>query len=205
MDRDRGLKAGCRCYWKTPTRKQWIISLGGYGYDWTVGGKKAELISFAEAMSRAHDAEIETTEVSGPSYNPYFYFEDGDKEHAVWFLDVVTFLNQLREVRDQKAGGIALYRLGTEDPAIWDALAVPRDFKMDNQTRESLEVLKGTDTITDVGDGEIVTVDESRSDGMRKLAVDAEGYLDRQVHKVSRISDAVPSRCRRRASGRNHF
>ena len=163
--------------------KQWIISLGGYGYDWTVGGKKAELISFAEAMSRAHDAEIETAEVTGPSYNPYFYFEDAGKDHAVWFLDVVTFLNQLREVRDQKAGGFALYRLGTEDPAIWDALAVPRDYKMDNQTRESLEVLKGTDTITDVGDGEIVTVDESRADGMRTLAVDADGYLTAKYTK----------------------
>ncbi len=157
--------------------KQWIISLGGYGYDWTVGGKKAELISFAEAMSRAQNAEVDSAEVTGPGYDPYFYFEDGDQEHAVWFLDVVTFLNQLREVRDQKAGGFALYRLGAEDPAIWDALAVPRDFKIDNQTREQLEVLKGTDTITDVGDGEIVTVDESRSDGMRKLAIDAEGYL----------------------------
>jgi peptidoglycan-N-acetylglucosamine deacetylase len=157
--------------------KQWIISLGGYGYDWTVGGKKAELISFAEAMSRAKNAEIESAEVTGPDYNPYFYFDDGDKEHAVWFLDVVTFLNELREVRDQKAGGFALYRLGTEDPAIWDALAVPRDFKFDNQTREQLEVLKGTDTITDVGDGEIVTVDVSRADGMRKLAVDTEGNL----------------------------
>src|SRR5467141_2306827 len=109
--------------------KQWIITLGSYGYDWTIGGRKAELISFPEAMSRANNAEIESTEVSGPSYNPYFYFEEEDKEHAVWFLDVVTFLNQLREVRGQKAGGFALYRLGTEDPAIWDALAVSRDFK----------------------------------------------------------------------------
>src|SRR5947209_12400136 len=108
--------------------KQWIIALGSYGYDWTVGGKKAELISFPEAMSRANNAEIETAEVSGPSYNPFFYFEDADKEHAVWFLDVVTFLNELREVRGQKAGGFALYRLGTEDPAIWDALAVAKDF-----------------------------------------------------------------------------
>ncbi|HWY51054.1 MAG TPA: glycosyltransferase [Chthoniobacterales bacterium] len=157
--------------------KQWIITLGSYGYDWTIGGKKAELISFPEAMSRAYNAEVESAEVKGPSYNPYFYFEDADKEHAVWFLDVVTFLNELREVRDEKAGGFALYRLGTEDPAIWDALAVSRDFKIDNQTREALEVLKGTDTITDVGEGEIVTVDESRSDGMRKLAVDSEGYL----------------------------
>jgi len=157
--------------------KQWIIALGSYGYDWTIGGKKAELISFPEAMSRANDAEVGSAEVKAPGYSPYFYFEDGDKEHAVWFLDAVTFLNQLRELRDQKAGGFAVYRLGSEDPAIWDALSVPRDFKIDNQTRGSLEVLKGTDTITDVGDGEIVTVDESRSDGRRNLAVDPEGYL----------------------------
>ena len=157
--------------------KQWIIALGSYGYDWTIGGKKAELISFPEAMSRANSAGVEAAEVKAPGYNPYFYFEDSDKEHAVWFLDVVTFLNELREVRDQKAGGFALYRLGTEDTAIWNALNVPRDFKIDNQTRELLEVLKGTDTITDVGDGEIVTVDESRSDGMRNLAADPQGYL----------------------------
>src|SRR5947209_2683199 len=163
--------------------KQWIITLGSYGYEWTIGAKNGELISFAEAMSRAKNAEVETAEVSAPGYNPYFYFEDGDKEHAVWFLDVVTFLNQLRAVRSQKAGGFALYHLGTEDPAIWEALAVPKDFKVDNQTREQLEVLRGTDTITDVGEGEIVTVDESRADGMRKLAVDPEGYLTAKYTK----------------------
>ena len=163
--------------------KQWIITLGGYGYDWTLGGKKAELISFPEAMSRANNAEIESAEVTGPGYNPYFYFEEDDKEHAVWFLDVVTFLNELREVRGQKAGGFALYRLGTEDPAIWDALAISRDFKIDKQTRDALEVLRGTDTITDVGEGEIVTVDESRADGRRNLAVDGEGYLTAKYTK----------------------
>jgi len=157
--------------------RQWIIAIGSYGYDWTIGGKKAEMISFSEAMSRANDAEIGSAEVQGPSFSPYFYFQDEDKEHAVWFLDAVTFLNQLREVRDQKAGGFALYRLGSEDPAIWDALSVPRDFKLDNQTRQALELIKSTDTITDVGDGEVVTVDEDRRDGTRKLAVDADGYL----------------------------
>src|SRR5439155_18865725 len=38
--------------------KQWIMAIGGYGYDWAIGGKKADLISFSEAMSRANDAEI---------------------------------------------------------------------------------------------------------------------------------------------------
>jgi peptidoglycan-N-acetylglucosamine deacetylase len=157
--------------------KQWIIALGSYGYDWVIGGKKAELISFPEAMSRASNAEIDSAEVSSPGYNAYFYYEDNDKEHAVWFLDVVTFLNELREVRKQNTGGFALYRLGTEDTAIWDALAVTPDFKFDLPTRSLLEVLRGTDTITDVGDGEIVTVDESRADGMRTLSVDKDNYL----------------------------
>ena len=156
---------------------QWIIALGSYGYDWIIGGKKAELISFPEAMSRASSAGIESAEVSAPGYNAYFYYEDNDVEHAVWFLDVVTFLNELREVRKQKAGGIALYRLGAEDSAIWDALSAPSDFKFDAGTRSLLEVLRGTDTIADVGDGEVVTVDESRADGMRNLAVDKDGYL----------------------------
>ncbi|PYI99932.1 MAG: hypothetical protein DMF00_09475, partial [Verrucomicrobia bacterium] len=165
--------------------KQWIIAIGSYGYDWTIGGKKAELIAFSEAMSRANDAETKSVEVNGPSYSPYFYFQDEDKEHAVWFLDAVTFLNQVREVRNQKAGGFAVYRLGSEDPAIWDALNVPRDFKLDNPTRQALEVIPSTDTIADVGDGEIVTVDENRTDGMRKLAVDADGYLTAKYTKFA--------------------
>ncbi|MGB8805206.1 MAG: glycosyl hydrolase family 18 protein, partial [Chthoniobacterales bacterium] len=157
--------------------RQWIIALGSYGYDWVIGGRKAELISFPEAMSRASSAGIESAEVSAPGYNAYFYYEDNDVEHAVWFLDVVTFLNELREVRKQRAGGIALYRLGTEDSAIWDALSTPSDFKFDTSTRSLLEVLRGTDTIADVGDGEVVTVDQSRADGLRSLGIDKDGYF----------------------------
>ena len=156
---------------------QWIVALGSYGYDWTSGGTKGELISFPEAMSRASYAEVNKTTVEAPHYNPYFYYEDADKDHSVWFLDVVTFLNQVRRVREAKAGGFAVYRLGTEDVAIWDGLGVPNDFKMDTATRAPLEVLKGTDTIADVGEGEIVSVDETTADGYRTLAVDAEGYL----------------------------
>ncbi|HEY3661428.1 MAG TPA: polysaccharide deacetylase family protein, partial [Candidatus Udaeobacter sp.] len=165
--------------------KQWIIAIGSYGYDWPVGGKKAELISFSEAMSRAKDAEIGSVQVQGPSYSPYFYFQDEDMEHGVWFLDAVTFLNQLREVRVEKAGGFALYRLGSEDPGIWDALNVPSDFKFDTQTRQALELIKSTDTITDVGEGEIVTVDEDRTDGLRNLTLDADGYLTAKYVKFA--------------------
>ena len=157
--------------------KQWVIVLGSYGYDWTEGAKKAELISFPEAMSRASNAEIPSAWIAGPEYNPYFYYADAGKVHTVWFLDVVTMLNEIRAVRELHAGGFGVYRLGSEDAAIWNALTVGPKFKMDAETRQSIEVLKGTDTITDVGEGEIVTVDEDRADGQRNLNVDSDGYL----------------------------
>ncbi len=167
--------------------KQWIIVLGNYGYDWMEGAKKGELISVPEAMSRASYAGVETAAVTAPEYNPSFEYEDADKGHTVWFLDAVTFANQLRVVRDKKAGGIGLYRLGAEDAAVWDALNLPSDFKMDAATRRPLEILQGTETIADVGEGEIVSVDETRSDGRRTLAVDKDGYLTSQYVKFPRF------------------
>ena len=134
-------------------------------------------------MSRASYAGVAGVSVVAPDYNPNFDYEDAGKNHSVWFLDVATFLNQLRQVRDAKAGGIAIYRLGTEDVSIWDALSVRRDFKMDDASRALLEVLKGTDTIADVGDGEIVSVDANQSDGLRSLALDEEGYMTASYSK----------------------
>ena len=105
--------------------KQWIIGLGSYGYDWTNGERRAELISFPEAMSRASNAGVKSGTVAPPDHSSDFDYEDADKEHSVWFLDVTSFLNELHALRDQQAGGFAIYRLGTEDSAIWGAINLP--------------------------------------------------------------------------------
>ncbi len=157
--------------------QQWVIALGSYGYDWTSGTHRAELISFPEAMSRASNAGVEPDTVAPPDHSSDFYYEDGNKEHSVWFLDVVSFLNELHAVRDQQAGGFAIYRLGTEDAAIWDAINLPRKFQLAGPVKASLETLLGNETITDVGEGEIVSVDETRSDGARKIEFGPDGYL----------------------------
>ena len=157
--------------------QQWIFALGSYGYDWTSGEHRAELISFPEAMSRANYAGVESATVAPPDHSFDFYYEDGDKEHSVWFLDVVSFLNELHALRDQHAGGFAVYRLGTEDAAIWDAINLPRKLSITGKVKPLLETLKGNETITDVGEGEIVSVDESRMDGARQVEQDAEGFL----------------------------
>ncbi len=155
--------------------RQWIIGLGSYGYDWTKGQPVADQISFAEAMSRASFAGAPGFSAGAPDYNPTFSYDDGDDEHTVSFLDATTFLNELRSARQKKVGGIAVFRLGTEDSAIWDAMKLPANTRLNASTQERLGILKGTDTIADIGEGEIVSVDESRSDGLRRISVDGAG------------------------------
>ena len=163
--------------------KQWIIGLGSYGYDWTAGSARAELISFPEAMSRASYAEVDEVDVAAPNYDPTFSYEDGEKEHTVSFLDVSTFLNGLRASRARGVGGIAIFCLGSEDSAIWDAVRLPKTGEIPTRAKPAFEVLKGTDTIADVGEGEIVSVDISRTDGSRVIATDTAGLVTAKYGK----------------------
>ncbi|MEA3188012.1 MAG: hypothetical protein QOD99_1842 [Chthoniobacter sp.] len=154
---------------------QWIGAIGAYGYDWSSTSKKAEVISFCDAMSRASYAGVEKVETKEPSYNPFYSYQAPKGDHTVWFLDAVTFLNQLRAVRWSKLGGLAIGRLGTEDPQIWDVL----DFKnVDDVSAASiarLQKMSAADTVTSVGDGEIVTVDDTRDDGVREVRLEPRG------------------------------
>ncbi|MFZ4778400.1 MAG: glycosyl hydrolase family 18 protein, partial [Terrimicrobiaceae bacterium] len=103
--------------------QKWIASLGCYGSDWEEGSSSAEQISFSDAMSRAGNSGAAGVQTGDPSYNGSFsYFYEG-KGHEVWFLDAASFYNELQEVRAYGFGGIAVNRLGVEDPAVWSILS----------------------------------------------------------------------------------
>ena len=163
---------------------QWIAGLGAYAYDWNTTTKKTETISFKDAMSRASiagkdaDNARDKTEVAPPSYNGHYAYYDqsnGDG-HSVTFLDAMSFYNELRAVRGAQLGGIGITRLGTEDPQIWDVLEIKGLPTPDNL--KTLGALKASDTITNVGRGEIITrVDVTRDDGARTVTLDGSGLL----------------------------
>lgn len=160
-------------------RDQWIGALGAYAYDWNVTRKRAETISFKDAMSRASYAGVDQSgdkvEVIAPSYNAEFDFNDGEDEHTISFLDAISLHNQLRLVRDAKFAGVGIVRLGTEDPQIWDVLEMRGGATKTNL--RALSRLKASDTITHVGRGEVVTVDETRDDGTRVVNLEPNGML----------------------------
>lgn len=156
---------------------QWIAAIGAYGYDWTTSAPKlrAETISFSDAMSRASYAGVEKIDLQAPSYNPGFSYSEPAGEHTVSFLDAVTFLNQLRAARDAQLGGIAISRLGTEDPKIWDVLGLKTTEQVPQAAIKLLQTMRADDTITNVGAGEVVTVDDTRDDGVRVIRQETGG------------------------------
>jgi peptidoglycan-N-acetylglucosamine deacetylase len=149
--------------------EQWIISLGVYGYDWGAPGQPAQTVGFADTMSRAARAQLPTCRSDEHALNPRFSYSEGEQQHHVWFLDLATLLNQYQAVRDENAGGIALNRLGLEDPSIWYGLLCAEDENFTAEEVSALSNVKSEETIANVGQGEFINLTLEQRDGQRTL------------------------------------
>lgn len=150
---------------------QWIVELGAYGYDWGGSPQGAEELSFADAMTRARYSGAEDVEVKEPDLNPSFSYSENGRDHTVWFLDAVTFYNQLRVAQSHGISGVAVSRLGEEDPAIWRVLDAPREGKAGRAALADLSRIASSPSITHFGEGEIVSVETlDQAGGGRALA-----------------------------------
>ena len=155
---------------------RWIATLGAYGYDWMEGKRRAEEISFRDAVSRASIAGVQTIAPGVPGYSPIYSYQEPGGNHTVAFLDAITFLNQLRAVRAMKLGGVGIQRLGEEDPQVWNVLAMRN---IENPSKEALERLARilpSDAVANVGQGEVVTVDETTREGRREVRLAGNDY-----------------------------
>jgi spore germination protein YaaH len=97
-----------------------------YGYDWTgTWTGKSDDISprDAAALARAKHATI----CWDPTSNEcHFTYPVNYDEHQVWYEDADCLPLKLAAAREAGVGGIAIWRLGTEEPAFWDYLAGTR-------------------------------------------------------------------------------
>ncbi len=106
-----------------------VIGLGNYGYDWKQGSTAPEDVSFEDATqiaSESIDGEDGHIRIDPHSMNPYFTYWDADGKngatikHQVWMEDATTAYNELRAASGSHVLGAAVWRLGTEDPSLWD-------------------------------------------------------------------------------------
>ena len=102
---------------KVPSDKV-VLCIAAFGYDWQ-DGFQGEDVTYQEAISTALESEGKV-KFDNNTYNlDYSYYEDSNKVHHVYFADAATAYNAMRTAADFETSGIAIWRLGSEDPRLW--------------------------------------------------------------------------------------
>jgi len=159
-----------------------VIGVGNYGYDWTIGGTGSAETMFGEVMSQAasNKSSVEWNAVTG---NPVYRYQAGGQRHEVWFLDAVTALNEARGVADGGFRGVALWRMGAEDPDLWQVLKSNAWPAADYDPRQ-LSVLTAQKSVIPYGDGDVLRIVETPHDGVRRVWRDASGRYAEQYEQL---------------------
>jgi cellulose synthase/poly-beta-1,6-N-acetylglucosamine synthase-like glycosyltransferase/spore germination protein YaaH/peptidoglycan/xylan/chitin deacetylase (PgdA/CDA1 family) len=156
---------------KLVPREKLICAVGSYGYDWERGTKnstKPPERSVQEAWLTASESEA-SVEFDPDSLNPHFsYLDDDNKRHDLWFLDGVTVLNEMRAARTLGIQTFALWRLGSEDRALWAIWDQPGDVN----APEKLQTLLPGQDVDMEGSGEIMHITGRPQNGIRNVTVD---------------------------------
>jgi len=148
-----------------------VLALGNYGYDWTVGKKGADEVAFQDAQTTAKESEG-VIGLDKASLNPHFdYFDDANVLHHVWYLDAASLFDELRSSQNLNLRGVALWRLGQEDPSSWSVL--DSRGRLNADVAKSLEKVHYGYDLDYRGQGEILKVTSSPRDGSRTLGLEA--------------------------------
>lgn len=172
---------------KVVPKDKLICGVGNYGYDWTMSlpthkgrrtipGKVIDANSLAVQDAWQSASDSEAVPVLDPnSLNMYFGYDDEDAhtQHQVWYLDAVTAMNEMRGARALGVRTFALWRLGSEDPTLWNIWNTPMD---PNAAQLLATVPPGADVNTD-GQGDILKVIGRPRDGKRTIEIDPDSNL----------------------------
>ena len=152
--------------------KKIIMGLPAYGYDWPSTGT-AESVSFVEAMTTAKQHRATISFDTESSHIRYHYSDQAGKQRTVWLADAATDFNLLRLTEGLGLAGTAVWRLGSEDPRLWNffkgVLPSPSDKA---RSVPNLEEILGKTEAEITGDGDILEMTRDRDDGSVVVAWD---------------------------------
>lgn len=156
------------------------LALGIYGYDW-IEDQPGDPVSFVDAHAAAREARVLPgfDEASG---NTHLQFSDDEGVHDLWLLDAASLWNQLGQRGPVKR--LALWRLGGEDPGIWDAIEAHRRPELAQAAAQRLAEVPPDPRIDNLGDGPFLSLSLAREAGVRAVEVRAAAAGPGQVASV---------------------
>jgi cellulose synthase/poly-beta-1,6-N-acetylglucosamine synthase-like glycosyltransferase/peptidoglycan/xylan/chitin deacetylase (PgdA/CDA1 family)/spore germination protein YaaH len=158
-----------------PPRKT-VVGFGNYGYDWVIGSRGSTETSFGDVMAAAQQNQAKI-EWDNDQENPVLRYTRDGQQHEVWFLDAVTALNQAGDVAEAGFRGLALWRLGAEDPGLWTMLAQHK-WPDDSFQPWILHTLKAEKSVGHYGNGDILRIVDTPHEGRRNVWRDKDGDYD---------------------------
>ncbi|MEP6572274.1 MAG: glycosyltransferase [Gemmatimonadota bacterium] len=150
-----------------------IATVGQYGYEWTDTSETAGLLDFQEMIQTARDHAL-LPSMDSATVNPSFSWSDADStDHIVWYLDGVTAYNEFRIARGRGVGGLAVWRLGSEDPSLWSILGRGGV----KSAPEGLDTIRVSYDVEFIGTGEILRMVAQPTFGRRHVTLDPLTHL----------------------------
>ncbi len=165
-----------------PSQKM-IVALGNYAYDWPAG-KSGDEKTFEEAIMAAKDSEA-TLAIDPLSLNPtYSYIDDANVQHQVWMQDATTAYNEYVALQQITPSGVALWRLGSEDTAVWNFLGNPFDsLEAASSTLAALHTVKYGYDLDYESEGELIQLTSLPQEGVRSMTYDAtRGFITNETY-----------------------
>ena len=164
-----------------------VVGVGNYGYDWIIGAKGGEEVSFNDVMA-ASVANKAKPQWDAETQNTVLRYTNRGRSHEVWYLDAVAGLNQVRSVKEHGFRGIGVWRLGAEDPELWRVVR-HAEWPSSDFDLTQLLTLRANRTVNQYGEGEIIRIANTPKEGARRVwkgeaGLYAEEYLSLPTYYV---------------------
>lgn len=157
---------------RIPQEKR-IVALGTFGEFWRGGQARSAQISYTEAMWLASSFDAEISFPTQQRNTRAQFLDDTRRLSHFWLLDAASFHNQLQSLPNDHS--IAIWPIGSEDPAIWSLLKQNRAEQHINQIMREPIVIR--DTYIQVGNPDILSGLQHPRGGAREISLDEEGAI----------------------------
>ncbi|HEY6808788.1 MAG TPA: glycosyl hydrolase family 18 protein, partial [Gemmatimonadales bacterium] len=154
--------------------RQIIVGVGQYGYQWSDTSDNAVELTFEDVMQLARD-HTALPMMDRDALNPTFAWDDPDStSNIVWYLDGPTAWNEIKFAQQLGVAGVGVWRLGAEDPSIWNVLG--RDGL--GASPAPMDTMRAEYDVNFIGSGEILRMVAEPTLGERRIVQDtATGFV----------------------------
>jgi len=163
-----------------------ILTIAAGAYDWPENSV-GKPIGYPQAISTAQENESKITFDPISANLHYTYFDDDSLQHTVYFTDAATNFNIIRMADDWATGGVALWRLGAEDPRLWTFFQ--KNLAIDSLRKTGIDIKKLTtvglnNKIAYDGDGEVLDLLTTPTTGKINVQMDTTNFVITDQHYI---------------------